>query len=1016
MMKYYFLLCFLLLSGAIKVVAQPLGVSVSTVNSCQNNGSATCVATGGVPPYQYYWFKWNNASWSPQFTSSISGLSPGVYNIKVTDATGTSVISSAAIKGMAEFYITTSPDTCNLSKGYATPDILSGTGPYTYQWHNGSTNDTAFNLPAGHVSLILTDINGCYTNSLDLEEFFPSMLVNEVFNTSSFTIDNIQATNSNCTNGTATVNVSGGVLPYSYSWSTLPVQTTQTATNLKAQTIYYVTVTDATGCTNNGIVSIPTNTNLSVIATVNPDTCYAGNGSISIVPVGGTSPYSIIWSNGSTGNNLINLNTDSIYAVTVTDVNGCVDETAFLINEYSPLNISVSSIPSSCSAATGSITASVSGGAAPYTYSWLTNPVQSTATATGLFPGDYHILVSDANGCTRQSTIVLADTSALAINITNVSPETCMNANGSATVNVAGGLQPYQYSWNSSPVQTTAIASGLSYGRYKVIVTDAQGCIRNANAVIGRTLPLQISETITDASCIFIADGQISVLVSGGAAPYSYQWSNGAGSSAVSGLLPGYYYLAVTDANGCIASKQLLVRYTSLSPCASEIKGNVYADANSDCMCSMGEYYLDNVKVSCTPLGGYKFTDNTGQYSFIIPNTGNYDLDMILPLWYDWSCGPRPKSVNVSSLGSTFLSELPLSGNALDMTIHSYNNSPARPGFNFSHQVSYHNLGSVADYNMLLKINYDPQLNFTGSTLVPVTVDPVKGELTFNVFGQPGSGISKIDLNFTVNPSMPIGYQLTFVDSLFTNLPDTLLLNNYYTANEFVVGAFDPNDISVSPPGIGVPGYIGNSDSLLTYTVRFQNTGNYPATNVVVKILSDSDLDLNSLEYLGGTFPAQIEVSASGEITVSFIGIFLPDSIMNEAESHGSFAFRVKQKPGLIPGTPISLFADIYFDFNTPVTTNTTLNTITGVSAIHSNTNSITVYPVPASDQLNVKMEKNLNAGYAEVCDIAGRILQTIALAPGETEFKVDVSGLPSGLYMLNIKKPNSFTCRFIKE
>src|SRR5690606_8441761 len=113
----------------------------------------------------------------------------------------------------------------------------------------------------------------------------------------------------------------------------------------------------------------------------------------------------------------------------------------------------------------GSIIATVSGGTIPYSYSWNTNPVQTTATASNLPAGTYTLTVTDDNGCTTTVTASVAEPDVLTAGITTSSNVSCNGAgNGSAIVVATGGRTPYSYSWNSNPVQTTATASNLQAG------------------------------------------------------------------------------------------------------------------------------------------------------------------------------------------------------------------------------------------------------------------------------------------------------------------------------------------------------------------------------------------------------------------------------------------------------------------------------------------------------------------------------------------------------------------------
>jgi hypothetical protein len=1010
MKNLFFLFCFLLIAGA--AYSQQLQVSASTTSSCMDDGTATCTVTGGVPPYQFEWTKPGDPTFPTLFTQSISNLKPGVYQLIVTDANGDFTYGMVYVNPIVLATINTTPDTCLLGKGTATVNAISGTPPYTYLWSTGATTGSVSGLPFGNVTVTVTDATGCFLNTSDLDS---AGVGNPVGYTSTFQIS-FSVTNANCLNGTATANVTGGVAPYSYSWNTSPVQNTVTAVNLTANETYSVTVTDASGCTGTNDVYIPSNSNLTYILSSTADTCNSANGTLSVSAIAGTPPYTYLWSTGQTITNITNIQGGQMYTISIQDAAGCTILAGIYAPQYSPVSVSFTSTPSDCIVPTGSITANPSGGQPPYTYNWLVNPAQTTATATSLSAGGYSVIVTDQNGCTRQSFGSVNDISTLSVSILTSSPDTCYLGKGQATVTGNAGQPPYTYSWNTNPVQNTASATGLIYGNHKVTVTDASGCVRIKNVPTGNFETVSVAGVVTNASCIYTNDGSVSVNPAGGNPPYSYTWSNGQNTSVASGLLPGYYSVNTQDASGCNVLEIFNVNYVSIQPCAIEIAGKVFADVNSNCTYSWPDIPRQQVPVQCAPSGEYHYTDNAGNFNFVKPATGTYNLDMILPTWYEWSCGPRPAVVTSSVLGTTTIQDLPLTGNALDMVVSSVNLNPAVPGFNFDHIVHYQNQGSLTSFSNTLKVNYDPLLNYLGASSNPATVNTTTGELTFIVSGAAGMSLSNIILHFNLPPSIGIGNQLVFKDSIFTPITDTVLLNNYYTRIEDVVGSFDPNDIQVSPRGAGSPGYIGLTDSILTYTVRFQNTGNYPAQNVVIKLQADADLDLSTLQFLGASFSPSIEIDANGLIIFSFIGIYLPDSVMNEPESHGYLLFSIKQKPNLQPATEISMSADIYFDFNAPVTTNSTLNTITAIEFPDTPSAGLSLFPDPASEYIWMKLPEGTTADKFVMTDIMGRVIRTSQLQK-EAIFRMDLHTIPAGVYLISTYNGNEvITQKFIKQ
>ena len=260
------------------------------------------------------------------------------------------------------------------------------------------------------------------------------------------------------------------------------------------------------------------------------------------------------------------------YTVTVTDANGCTaTATAKIVGPAAELSANISDQKNvSCfGGADGSATVKVTGGTSDYTYRWDTIPVQNSPTATGLAVGSYTVLVTDANGCSVASTVMITGPAAeLLVSISRQNNVSCFGgADGSATVRVTGGTSGYTYSWDTIPVQNSPTATGLTVGIYSVTVTDANGCAARATAEIAgpaAELSVNVSDQ-HDVSCFGNADGSVTVRASGGTANYIYKWDTTPpqiGPRALS-LPPGTYTVTVTDANGCTATASATITGSS---------------------------------------------------------------------------------------------------------------------------------------------------------------------------------------------------------------------------------------------------------------------------------------------------------------------------------------------------------------------------------------------------------------------------------------------------------------------
>src|SRR4030095_4106987 len=213
----------------------------------------------------------------------------------------------------------------------------------------------------------------------------------------------------------------------------------------------------------------------------------------------------------------------------------------------------------SCGSANGSVTlGAVTGGVAPYTYSFNGSPYTATLVYSNLAAATYTISVKDANGCIFDAPdVTIANTGgATAIAVTKTD-ESCGSANGSVTLGaVTGGVAPYTYSFNGSPYTATLVYSNLAAATYTLSVKDANGCIFDApDVTIGNTGgATAIAVTPTDASC-GNANGSVNLgAVTGGVAPYTYSFDGSAYTATLvyNNLAAGTYTIAVKDANGCV--------------------------------------------------------------------------------------------------------------------------------------------------------------------------------------------------------------------------------------------------------------------------------------------------------------------------------------------------------------------------------------------------------------------------------------------------------------------------------
>lgn len=537
-----------------------------------SNGAVDLSVSGGVAPYAY---TWTGPGGYTAATQDIVGIGPGTYSVTVTDGAGCSKTQSFNVNVPQAMAMTIAqsmlPFGQNIScaggnDGWIDISVSGGTAPYTYEWtgpdgYSSNSQDLA-SLGAGTYQVVVTDANGC---TISGERTLVDTPVMELTVTDIVGI----ACHGDAT-GSATAAVSGGIPPYSYAWNTQPVQTGATATNLGAGT-YSVTVTDAYGCTGNLQAVVPgpaTALDVSLTNITDMFMCQGnGNphGNATAVVNGGTAPYTYHWNtvppqDAAEGH----FTAGGTWTVTVTDANDCTASAQVTV--FSPGNAAITVTNqenAGCDGISGSATVALSGGAAIQSIVWNTVPQQTGATATNLPPGTWTAVAQHANGCESSTSVtILGAATSLSASVASVTGESCHGAaDGSATIEVAGGAEPHSISWNTSPPQSGATASGLAAGTYTATVTDANGCTQQVDVLVpGPTAPLILEATfISGIPCFEGNTGSATVAATGGTAPYSYTWDSEppqTGETAT-GLLAGTYTASVTDANGCMATTEV---------------------------------------------------------------------------------------------------------------------------------------------------------------------------------------------------------------------------------------------------------------------------------------------------------------------------------------------------------------------------------------------------------------------------------------------------------------------------
>jgi len=506
--------------------------------SCNGSydGAAQVSAYGGTLNYTYKWTPGITMTTSAYL--SLSGLAANTYPVTVTDANNCMITDSAIITEPDSilYRLSSTNLSCNgLNDGTASASVWGGNTPYNYIWSNGDSLWNTMGLAAETYYLSIMDVNGCWE--------YDSVTITAT----SFSIG-ATSVNVNCngeSDGSVTIATSGGTSPYAFMWST---GDTVTWLDSLAGGSYAVTVTDDSSlCAFAWVNLTEPDTSLYSTSGASDIACNGdGDGSIMVTVMGGTNPYTYLWSDGSISQNLGNMD-GGTYKLTVTDANDCMLYASIKINEPDSLLADVDQVDISCNGIIdGTAKAKITGGTKSYIYSWSTG--NSLSTASGLSEGNYSLTVTDANGCEDIATFSIIEPGDMTASIAKTNVLCKGYATGEVDLTVGGGTGSYTYAWSNS--KSSQDQKFLKAGTYSVVVTDGNDCNASASATLSEPSS-SMTVTTNSTTPVWPNGGDASVSVTGGTSPYSYQWYSGQDTSYIDSITSGVYSVVITDANGC---------------------------------------------------------------------------------------------------------------------------------------------------------------------------------------------------------------------------------------------------------------------------------------------------------------------------------------------------------------------------------------------------------------------------------------------------------------------------------
>ena len=774
-----------------------------------------------------------------------------------------SMISTVSVFGQAPVAVLKAKTNVNCfggNDGTIEVQVVTGSPGYQYSIYGGTPFQKSAkftNLNAGNYTVTVTDTNGL-TDTVQVVISEPSSAL--VVSTPAGLLRNVDCRGNN--SAYVEASVAGGTSPFSYSWNSIPSQTTAKATNLYAGT-YIVTVTDANNCVATKSITVTEPTALTLSGSVTNVDCKGNStGSVVLTAGGGTSPYT--YKNG-TGSYQASATFSTLaagsYTFTVKDANGCTQTVTSTVTEPTALTLSGSVTNVDCKGnSTGSVILTAGGGTSPYTYKNGTGSYQASATFSTLAAGSYTFTVKDANGCTQTVTSTVTEPTALTLSgsVTNVDCKG--NSSGSVILTAGGGTSPYTYKNGTGSYQASATFSTLAAGSYTFTVKDANGCTQTVTSTVTEPTVLVLNATVTNPVCIQDKTGIIALSVTGGTSSFTYRLDSTfnaitksfVATSTYNSLYEGKYSAEVKDANGCLDTVQIIIKhFDAVKPVPVPYKiltvylgalGSVNVSANmSDSLssdnCGIASLSISKTTFNCSNIGyntvKFKIVDvnsNKDSVNFIVNvkdttrpkiNTRNFTI-------YLDASGLANLSIDSVDLGSTDIC------GAVTRTISKSSFNCLNKGLN---TVTY----SAKDVNGNIATK---SLKITVLDTIRPTLSLKVATLYLDKFGS--AKLNKMDID---NGS----YDNCNIDSL--KLSDTLFNCSQTGVNVVTVTAYDPSmNISTATVKVTVLDTIKPVLQVKNHTIYLDTTGAAKMSKyAVIALLYDNcgidTLDVSKLDY-----------------------------------------------------------------------------------------------------------------------------------------------------------------------
>lgn len=684
------------------------------------------------------------------------------------------------------------------------------------------------------------------------------------------------------------------------------------------------------------------------------------------------------------------------------------------------LTVSVEVVHETCTYASGSASAGVSGGVAPYTFLWNTGA--TTQTIAGLSAGQYSVTVIDGDG-----TEVTAQGEVLSLpyelmSMMNDMPWCTAPAHAFNDPEVSGMMNTWTVNGSPATLHNMNIYEFLSVpsdGNFTYPVDDGNGCAGTVSGINGTQITDWPELTVTSVvpSCgtqplgaiNLYADGTVPTnglqlpfidLIDGnGVQLQRAAYPDANGNAVFPDLTPGLYgfhwWLGVTaehlDPGECTYDT-VWVSIPNLGDVCGSVSGRSYLDVDENCSYGTGDVGIPYSPLLIMPGNDTLLTGSQGSYAAPLYN-GSYTVEQLDAMLVPICPATQPVPFTIASdqqvVDLANASTIPL-----DLAV-SISGSLFRPGFTTNYHLVVRNHSPQVSGSVTVTVEIDPLLLPLASGVPPTSQNGNTFSWELPPLAPFGEFITHIEVQ--VPDGTPLGTVLITSAAVSSTLPDASATNDASVAQDEVVGSYDPNDkrATTSTRSSAESYYIGQ-DEWIDYTIRFQNTGTFPAEFVVITDTLPASLDLLTFQQGAASHPFTTTFKPGRVVEWRFDGIMLPDSSSDEPGSHGLVNFRIRPRQPLAPGTVMENVANIFFDYNAPVITEPSVLVAEFSTDMRlEHLNAVTLFPCPAANMIEVRGAKD--AAWM-IHSMDGR---TVGSGRLNGDPRLDISGLRDGSYVL---------------